>query len=193
MTVRQLNGAVICFALAGALTLAGCSKTNPGGSADTSKASGASGASSASSASSASGKTDGGGEHAGHDHDAGSHKKDGGGHEKSKDGDAGHEGHDHAPAEHDAHAGHDHGPGAHGKAAATAGTQTAELGCAGCIFGMKDVQGCIAAVKIDGKAMLFAGTDLDAHATGLCKKAKAAEVVGKVEGGKFVATSYKFK
>ncbi len=72
-------------------------------------------------------------------------------------------------------------------------TQTVEAGCATCIYDMKDVTGCKLAVKIDGKAYLVSGKTMDdlgdAHAEdGLCNIARKAEVTGKLEGDRFVAT-----
>ena len=74
-----------------------------------------------------------------------------------------------------------------------AATQTVEAGCATCIYEMKDVTGCKLAVKIDGKAYLVSGKTMDdlgdAHADdGLCNIARKAEVTGKLEGDRFVAT-----
>ena len=78
-------------------------------------------------------------------------------------------------------------------AADAATTQTVEAGCATCIYDMKDVTGCKLAVKIDGKAYLVSGKSIDdlgdAHAEdGLCNIARKAEVTGKLEGDRFVAT-----
>lgn len=65
-------------------------------------------------------------------------------------------------------------------------------GCATCIFDMKGVSGCPLAVKIDGKAYLVSGSEMDDHgnahaADGLCNTARQAIVEGKVEGDRFVA------
>ncbi len=68
-----------------------------------------------------------------------------------------------------------------------------EAGCASCIFDMQGVEGCTLAVKIDGKPYLVTGADVDAHGAGLCSSAKKAKVVGKIEGGKFVATSFELQ
>ncbi len=72
-------------------------------------------------------------------------------------------------------------------------TQTVEAGCATCIYDMKDVTGCKLAVKIEGKAYLVSGKSMDdlgdAHAEdGLCNIARKAEVTGKLEGDRYVAT-----
>ena len=58
---------------------------------------------------------------------------------------------------------------------------------------MEGVTGCKLAVKIDGKAHLVSGADVDAHGAGLCRAAKEAKVVGEIEGGKFVATSFELQ
>ena len=58
---------------------------------------------------------------------------------------------------------------------------------------MKDVTGCKLAVKVAGKAYLVSGKSMDdlgdAHAEdGLCSIARKAEVTGKLDGDRFVAT-----
>ncbi|MFB3118393.1 MAG: DUF6370 family protein, partial [Myxococcota bacterium] len=63
-------------------------------------------------------------------------------------------------------------------------------GCASCIYEMEGVAGCQLAVKIDGKPYLVTGADVNAHGAGLCASAKKAKVAGKIEGDKFVATSF---
>ena len=68
-----------------------------------------------------------------------------------------------------------------------------EAGCATCIFDMQGIEGCTLAVKIDGKPYLVTGADVDAHGAGLCSSAKKAKVVGKIEGDKFVATSFELQ
>ena len=82
---------------------------------------------------------------------------------------------------------------AHGHDEHAAAHRTVEAGCASCIFNMKGVTGCQLAVKIDGKPYLVTGADVDAHKAGLCGAAKEAKVAGKVEGGKFVATSFELQ
>ena len=74
-------------------------------------------------------------------------------------------------------------------------TQIVEAACGECKLGMK-VPGCQLAVRINGKAYLVEGADLDdygdAHAThGMCNAIRKAEVTGKIEHDKFVATSFK--
>ena len=71
--------------------------------------------------------------------------------------------------------------------------RTVEAGCASCIFNMEGVRGCKLAVRIDGKPYLVTGADVDAHGAGLCSSAKKAKVVGKIEGDKFVATSFELQ
>lgn len=66
--------------------------------------------------------------------------------------------------------------------------QSVEIGCASCIYKIDGVEGCVAAVKIGSQPLLVQGTQIDAHALGLCTQAKQALVVGNVEGDKFVAS-----
>ena len=60
------------------------------------------------------------------------------------------------------------------------------------------MRGCKLAVKIDGKPYLVTGTEIDDHGdahdpAGLCVIAREALVSGKVEGEKFVATSFELQ
>ena len=66
--------------------------------------------------------------------------------------------------------------------------QTAEVGCATCIYKMEGVSGCQLAAKIDGVARLVEGSDVDAHAEGLCSAAKQAKLAGKIEADMLVAS-----
>lgn len=66
--------------------------------------------------------------------------------------------------------------------------QSVEIGCASCIYKIDGVEGCVAAVKIDTQPLLVTGTQINAHALGLCTQAKQAIVIGNVEGDKFVAS-----
>ena len=75
----------------------------------------------------------------------------------------------------------------------TLAKQTVEAGCGSCIFNMQGVEGCELAVRIDGKPYLVTGADVDAHGSGLCRAAKEAKAVGKIEGDKFVATSFELQ
>jgi hypothetical protein len=47
-------------------------------------------------------------------------------------------------------------------------------------------------VSYGGKAVVVEGVKVDAHGMGLCSKKAAATVVGKVEGGKIIATAVNF-
>jgi len=72
-------------------------------------------------------------------------------------------------------------------------TQTVKAGCALCIYEMEGVSGCELAVKVDGKAHLVSGIEMDdlgdAHAEdGLCSMERQVKAAGKVEGDRFVAT-----
>ncbi len=65
-----------------------------------------------------------------------------------------------------------------------------EVACAGCIYHMDGVEGCIPAVKMaTGETMLLKGVPVDAHGLGLCKAAAKATVSGKVQDGTFVASA----
>ena len=76
--------------------------------------------------------------------------------------------------------------------------QSAQAGCATCVFHMDDVVGCKLAVKIDGKPYLVVGSGIDDHgdahaADGLCLVARDADVMGSIEDGRFVGTSVKLR
>ncbi|UCD30776.1 MAG: hypothetical protein JSV03_17275 [Planctomycetota bacterium] len=66
-------------------------------------------------------------------------------------------------------------------------------GCGGCIFKMDGVEGCKLAVRLGNQAYLVEGASVDAHQSGLCSAAKPAEVAGKLENGKFVASQFTLK
>ena len=72
-------------------------------------------------------------------------------------------------------------------------TQLAEAGCAMCSYGIEGVQSCQLAVKIGDKAYLATGVEIDAHAAGLCAGVKPAEMAGKIEGDKFIASRLELK
>ena len=74
--------------------------------------------------------------------------------------------------------------------AATAETQTYEVGCGGCIFQMEDAVGCEAAVNVDGNAYWIEGVEISAHNIGLCSGSAEADMAGEVKDGKFIATSF---
>lgn len=75
--------------------------------------------------------------------------------------------------------------------------QVAELSCGQCKFGIEEPLGCDLAVKIDGKAYFIDGAHIDdfgdAHDInlGFCNVIRKANVVGKIEEGRFKATSIK--
>lgn len=70
-------------------------------------------------------------------------------------------------------------------------TQTVELSCGQCQFGLTSQDGCDLAVRIDDKAYFVDGADIDdfgdAHDedTGFCEVIRTAEVSGKVIGNRF--------
>ncbi len=76
--------------------------------------------------------------------------------------------------------------------------RTVEAACATCIFEMEGVSGCKLAVKVDEKAYLVSGSEIDDHgdahaADGLCNASREAVVQGKVEGDRFVASKFELK
>ena len=72
-------------------------------------------------------------------------------------------------------------------------TVEAEVACAACVYKMEGVTGCQLAATVDGKQMLVTGVPQPGHDSGLCEHGKMATLSGKVEGDKFVATSYTLK
>lgn len=68
-----------------------------------------------------------------------------------------------------------------------------ETGCGKCMYKLDGVTSCSLAVKIDGKAYLVSGADVDARSAGLCGASKQAEVAGKIVDGKYIASSFKLK
>lgn len=69
-----------------------------------------------------------------------------------------------------------------------------ETSCGECQFGMKG-KSCDLAVRIDGKAYFVDGTTIDKHGDahakdGFCNAIRKASVTGKVENGRFKATSF---
>ncbi len=72
-------------------------------------------------------------------------------------------------------------------------SRTVEAGCGSCIFKMEGVQGCKLAVKIDGKAYLVTGADVDAHSAGLCSASKQAKVRGRLDGDTFAASAFELE
>jgi len=72
-------------------------------------------------------------------------------------------------------------------------TILAEAACGQCQFGLPG-GGCDLAVRIDGTAYYVDGSSIDDHgdahgATGVCNAIRQARVEGRVEKGRFVATS----
>ena len=73
-------------------------------------------------------------------------------------------------------------------------SETVEVACGSCVYGMADVKGCKLACKInDGPPMLVTGSDLDLHAHKLCTVASSAVVSGEVEGDTLVVTAVEVK
>ena len=69
-----------------------------------------------------------------------------------------------------------------------------EAACGECQFGLPG-PGCDLAVRIDGKPYYVDGTEIDEHgdahaADGFCNAVRSARVTGRVESGRFVATSF---
>jgi hypothetical protein len=76
-------------------------------------------------------------------------------------------------------------------------TQTVELSCGQCQFGLTSQEGCDLAARIDGKSYFVDGAEIDdfgdAHdeGTGFCEVVRKAEVTGSLEGDRFKVTSVK--
>lgn len=66
-------------------------------------------------------------------------------------------------------------------------SQTVEAGCGACIYKMPGVEGCPLAVVIDGKPYLVEGAKWPNH--DYCDAKQQAVATGKLENGKFIATS----
>ena len=69
-----------------------------------------------------------------------------------------------------------------------------EVACGQCQFGLPG-KGCDLAVRIDGKTYFVDGTGIDDHGDahsddGFCNAVRQARVQGRVENGRFVATSF---
>ena len=75
-----------------------------------------------------------------------------------------------------------------GLVASAAAEEIVEVGCAGCMYHMEGIEGCVTAAKIGDTPYLVTGEKLDAHGSGLCTGVKQAKVVGQVQDGKFFAT-----
>ncbi len=71
----------------------------------------------------------------------------------------------------------------------------AEVSCGQCQFDLKTQDGCDLAIRIDGKAYFVDGAHIDdfgdAHdeETGFCEVVRKAEVTGKIERDRYLATS----
>lgn len=73
-------------------------------------------------------------------------------------------------------------------------SETVEVACGMCVYGMEGVQGCQLAAKIDnGDPILVTGSDLDLHEHKLCSVASDAVVTGEVEGDTLVVTAVEIK
>lgn len=77
----------------------------------------------------------------------------------------------------------------------TATKQVVEASCGQCRFGMKG-KGCNLAVRMNGKAYFVKGTSIDEHgdahaSDGFCNAIRKAEVKGRIEKDRFVATSFR--
>ena len=73
-------------------------------------------------------------------------------------------------------------------------SETVEIACGMCVYGMTGVQGCKLAAKIDnGDPVLVTGSDLDLHEHKLCSAASDAVVTGEVEGDTLVVTAVEIK
>jgi hypothetical protein len=75
--------------------------------------------------------------------------------------------------------------------------QVAEVSCGQCQFEIDSQNGCDLAIRIDGKAYFVEGFKIDdfgdAHnkQTGFCEVIRKAEVSGKIENNKFIASNIK--
>ncbi len=73
-------------------------------------------------------------------------------------------------------------------------SETVEVACGSCVYGMDGVVGCKLAVRINnGDPMLVTGSDLDLHEHNLCSAATDAVVTGEVEGDTLVVTAVEIK
>lgn len=76
-------------------------------------------------------------------------------------------------------------------------TQIVEASCGQCKFGLDSQHGCDLAVKIDDKAYFIDGAHIDDYGdshdenTGFCNVVRKAKVTGKIENGRFKASSFK--
>ncbi len=95
---------------------------------------------------------------------------------------------EHAEGDHADHKPHDPADPAHGGGAAMMiKSKQVEAGCGSCIYKMAGAEGCPLAVLIDGKPYLVQGVTWPNH--DYCDAKQQAVVTGKIEDGKFIATS----
>jgi len=73
-------------------------------------------------------------------------------------------------------------------------SETVEVACGHCIYGMDGVTSCKLAVKIDdGDPILVTGSDVDLTAHNLCSTAGHAVVTGEIEDNTLVVTAVEIK
>ena len=73
-------------------------------------------------------------------------------------------------------------------------SETVEVACGSCVYGMAGVKGCKLAARInDEDPILVTGSDLDLHEHQLCSTANTAVVTGEVEGDTLVVTTVEIK
>ncbi len=73
-------------------------------------------------------------------------------------------------------------------------SETVEVACGSCVYGMDGVVGCKLAAKINnGDPILVTGSDLDLHEHNLCSTASNAVVTGEVDGDTLVVTAVEIK
>lgn len=82
------------------------------------------------------------------------------------------------------------GAGCTAPAAAEPTPQEMAAGCATCVYGMEGIEGCVLAVLVDGRPLLVTGVPIPGHETGICDREIRAQVAGRREGDRFVATSF---
>ena len=75
--------------------------------------------------------------------------------------------------------------------------ENVELSCGQCQLGLEG-EGCDLAVRIDGQAYFVDGSGIDDHgdahaADGLCNAILSADIVGRVEGGRFLASAIELR
>ena len=68
-------------------------------------------------------------------------------------------------------------------------SETVEVGCGMCVYGMAGAKGCKLYADVNGKTIPVSGADVDLHAHNLCSVSKEALVSGQIEGDTLVVTS----